>query len=323
MAEKPSGYRLEYASSARAKCKGIAWRHWGCTTTKILENMKKSFSSSSELDGYDDLRPEDKAKVDAAWEAGHVADEDIPESAKKPAGQENEDDEEKPKKKAGAKKAKKDEDEDNKGTEKESRNQRVKKSKTVGADDDTDRAQDEEKSKKASVTKKVKVRTKNKDTESVGDGVEVVSKKKADKKPSEPKEKVKRASKKDERDEDDEDPTVAIDAVPPEEDDDVDKNIKPKKVPVKKSVDKKEKVKRESKKLPLKKACHNLQDFDEDQEMADAKDEPEADGEESIKKRKRPMSKASVSKPASKKAKPLSKTKKSKEVVEEDDGEHE
>lgn len=91
--------------------------------------MKKSFSSSSELDGYDELRPEDKAKVDTAWEAGHVADEDIPESAKKPAGEEDKDDEEKPKKKAGAKKAKKGEDEGNKATENESRKQHAKKSK--------------------------------------------------------------------------------------------------------------------------------------------------------------------------------------------------
>lgn len=59
--------------------------------------MKKSFNEASELDGYDDLNPEDKEKLDKAWEVGHVADEDIPESAKKPAGEEGE--EEKPKKK--------------------------------------------------------------------------------------------------------------------------------------------------------------------------------------------------------------------------------
>lgn len=82
-----------------------SWRHWGCVTPKILENMKKSLNESSDLDGYEDLTPEDKLKVDAAWEAGHVADEDIPESARKPAGNDGEEDEDKPKKKAAPKKA--------------------------------------------------------------------------------------------------------------------------------------------------------------------------------------------------------------------------
>ncbi|KAF8886158.1 hypothetical protein BD779DRAFT_1407656, partial [Infundibulicybe gibba] len=117
MAEKPSGYRLEYASSARAKCKGpkpcagtpiekgqlrlgsvvdfrgntsFAWRHWGCTTKKIIENLKKSFEEPSELDGFDDLSAEDRAKIVEAWQTGAVADADIPDSARKP--QEDDDD---------------------------------------------------------------------------------------------------------------------------------------------------------------------------------------------------------------------------------------
>ena len=78
-----------------------AWRHWGCVTKKILENIKKSIEEASEVDGYEDLRPEDQAKVIKAWQEGHVADEDIPDSARK-----DEDAEEKPKKakKAPAKK---------------------------------------------------------------------------------------------------------------------------------------------------------------------------------------------------------------------------
>ncbi|KLO15210.1 zf-PARP-domain-containing protein [Schizopora paradoxa] len=132
-ATKKSGYRLEYASSARAKCKGpkpcsgtaiakgqlrlgtivdfrgntsFAWRHWGCTTSKQIANMKKSFENAADLDGYDELRQEDQEKIDKAWEDGEVADEDIPESARKPE-KDGDDDEEKPKKKkAPAKKAK-------------------------------------------------------------------------------------------------------------------------------------------------------------------------------------------------------------------------
>ncbi|KAF9530017.1 hypothetical protein CPB83DRAFT_734750, partial [Crepidotus variabilis] len=115
MSEKPGGYRLEYAASARAKCKGpkpcsgtpiekgalrfgtlvdmrgmtsFTWRHWGCVTKKILSNMKEKFDSAEGLDGYEDLRPEDQARVVKAYEVGEVAAEDVPESAKKPEGEE-------------------------------------------------------------------------------------------------------------------------------------------------------------------------------------------------------------------------------------------
>ncbi|PPQ70814.1 hypothetical protein CVT26_014058 [Gymnopilus dilepis] len=130
MSEKTTGYRLEYAPSARAKCKGpkpcsgtaigkgdlrfgtlidmrgaqsFVWRHWGCVTPKIIENVKKKFEDASELDGFEDLREPDRARVVKAWQEGHVADEDIPESARKPEGEED-----KPKKaprKASKKKA--------------------------------------------------------------------------------------------------------------------------------------------------------------------------------------------------------------------------
>ncbi|KAI0826411.1 zf-PARP-domain-containing protein [Irpex lacteus] len=106
---KKSGYRLEYASSARAKCKGskpcngtpipkgalrfgslvdfrgstsFSWRHWGCVTSKIISNMKKSFDEADKLDGFGELREEDQDKIRKAWDAGHVADADIPETAR-------------------------------------------------------------------------------------------------------------------------------------------------------------------------------------------------------------------------------------------------
>lgn len=83
-----------------------AWRHWGCATTKVFTNMKKSIEEAEDLDGFDDLNDEDKEKIRKAWEVGHVADEDIPDTARKTddAGEEDdEDDEGKPKKKAAAK----------------------------------------------------------------------------------------------------------------------------------------------------------------------------------------------------------------------------
>jgi hypothetical protein len=60
--------------------------------------MKKSFSQADELDGFEDLQPADQEKVRQAWDNGHVADEDIPETARKPQDEE-ETDEAKPKKK--------------------------------------------------------------------------------------------------------------------------------------------------------------------------------------------------------------------------------
>ncbi|KIK96710.1 hypothetical protein PAXRUDRAFT_69800, partial [Paxillus rubicundulus Ve08.2h10] len=110
---KKSGYRLEYAGTARAKCKGpkpctgtpipkgtlrvgtvveirgntnYVWRHWGCTTPKILSSMKAQFSSADELDGFEDLNDEDKDRVRHAFDEGKVADEDIPETARKAGG---------------------------------------------------------------------------------------------------------------------------------------------------------------------------------------------------------------------------------------------
>ena len=58
--------------------------------------MKKSLDEPSELDGYDELKPEDQAKIIKAWQEGKVDSADIPETARKPAaaGDENEGDEE-------------------------------------------------------------------------------------------------------------------------------------------------------------------------------------------------------------------------------------
>ncbi|KAF8316801.1 zf-PARP-domain-containing protein [Clavulina sp. PMI_390] len=64
-----------------------AWRHWGCVTDKVLSNVKEMISEAADLDGYDDIGEENQAKIDKAWEEGHVADEDIPPTARKPEGE--------------------------------------------------------------------------------------------------------------------------------------------------------------------------------------------------------------------------------------------
>ena len=63
-----------------------AWRHWGCVTPKILAKI----TDAADVDGYEELRPEDQARVKTAVEAGVVSPEDVPESAKKPEGEEEE-----------------------------------------------------------------------------------------------------------------------------------------------------------------------------------------------------------------------------------------
>lgn len=137
--------------------KNSAWRHWGCVTPKILENVQKSLSDPGELDGFEELNEVDKAKIIKAWQDGHVADEDIPDTARKPEGEE----EEKPKKRAPAKKAAKKKDEDaEEGTEEEAEEKPKKKPAKRAPkkkDEDAEEGEDEveEKPKKARATKKV------------------------------------------------------------------------------------------------------------------------------------------------------------------------
>jgi len=79
------------------------YRHWGCVTSKVLENLKSSFDEADEIDGFEDLTEEDQEKVRKAFAEGHVDDADIPDTARKPEsegeGEGAEGEDEKPKKK--------------------------------------------------------------------------------------------------------------------------------------------------------------------------------------------------------------------------------
>lgn len=66
--------------------------------------MKKSFSSADDLDGFDELQSVDQEKIRKAWEDGHVADEDIPETARKAEGDDDAEEVKPKKKRASAKK---------------------------------------------------------------------------------------------------------------------------------------------------------------------------------------------------------------------------
>ncbi|KAL9096681.1 MAG: hypothetical protein Q9165_001169 [Trypethelium subeluteriae] len=53
------------------------WRHWGCVTPQVLENIKDTIDGDYELvDGMDELPEEMQDKIKRAIQQGHVDDED-------------------------------------------------------------------------------------------------------------------------------------------------------------------------------------------------------------------------------------------------------
>lgn len=132
---RKSGYKFDYATTNRAQCKGPkpckgtklekgvlrlgvvvdfrghptwTWRHYGCTTKKVFQNMKKSFAEADEIEGFTELKEADQEKIRTAWEKEEVAAEDIPATAVAGA----EDDDEAPKKTSRPRKKQKREDDD-------------------------------------------------------------------------------------------------------------------------------------------------------------------------------------------------------------------
>ncbi|KAJ7227933.1 poly polymerase and DNA-ligase Zn-finger region-domain-containing protein [Mycena rebaudengoi] len=50
-----------------------AWRHWGCVKAVQFTCMKKYIQEAAAIAGYENLTPEDQARVSAAWRAGRVS----------------------------------------------------------------------------------------------------------------------------------------------------------------------------------------------------------------------------------------------------------
>uniref|UniRef100_V5ET49 PARP-type domain-containing protein n=2 Tax=Kalmanozyma brasiliensis (strain GHG001) TaxID=1365824 RepID=V5ET49_KALBG len=104
-------YRIEYSANNRAACKGakpckgtkikkgemrlgtlveiqgnqsFAYRHYGCITSQVIRNIKEKdgITDPVDLDGFEELIPADQAKLRRAFAEGHVAEEDIPDSAR-------------------------------------------------------------------------------------------------------------------------------------------------------------------------------------------------------------------------------------------------
>ncbi|PLW11425.1 hypothetical protein PCANC_21286 [Puccinia coronata f. sp. avenae] len=136
-----TGYRVEYASSGRAKCNGrkpcqgtaiskgqirfgtwvtihekgsFKWRHWGCLTSSVLQNVSNELEGKiDELDGIEELESADQEKIKKAFQDGQVDPGDVPPTAvAEETGNPAEDDDDadkketKKRKRAPAKKAK-------------------------------------------------------------------------------------------------------------------------------------------------------------------------------------------------------------------------
>lgn len=99
----------QYANSGRAKCNGrkpckgtaiakgqirfgtwvtlqehgsFKWRHWGCLTASVLKNVSNEVEGKiEELDGFEDLKPEDQEKIKKAFEDGQIDPSDVPPTA--------------------------------------------------------------------------------------------------------------------------------------------------------------------------------------------------------------------------------------------------
>lgn len=180
-------YILGYAKLGTSKCKGpkpcsgskipkgslrfgtqvvingnttFAWRHYGCITAKQFENIKTDFDQADEVDGFEDLTPEDQEKFRKAFAEGHVAEEDIPETARKePELDEDGNPIESPKKGRGKGKKAKDADENGDADEKKPKKKAAPKKKASKAKDESEveseeEVEEEKKSKKKATTKK-------------------------------------------------------------------------------------------------------------------------------------------------------------------------
>ncbi|CAD6896676.1 unnamed protein product [Tilletia laevis] len=101
-------YRVEYASTGRAGCKGpkgckdsgeankipkgalrfgtvvdingnttFMWRHFGCITDTICGHLAEKVGEPADLDGYEDLTEEDQKRIDYIFEHGAVPEAEV------------------------------------------------------------------------------------------------------------------------------------------------------------------------------------------------------------------------------------------------------
>ena len=52
------------------------WRHWGCADKKTIEKLQASYGDASAVEGFSDLKDNEKEKVQRAWDLGEIPEED-------------------------------------------------------------------------------------------------------------------------------------------------------------------------------------------------------------------------------------------------------
>ncbi len=52
-----------------------AWTHWGCSST-FIQNIKSSYASVDAIEGYSDLKDDEKEKVKRAYDEGDIPEDD-------------------------------------------------------------------------------------------------------------------------------------------------------------------------------------------------------------------------------------------------------
>ncbi len=45
-------------------------RHWGCLTSKVFANLQNDAPNPDDVDGFEDLRPDDQERIRKAYEDG-------------------------------------------------------------------------------------------------------------------------------------------------------------------------------------------------------------------------------------------------------------
>ncbi|CAO3670842.1 unnamed protein product [Umbelopsis ramanniana] len=128
---------------------GVAWRHWKCTTPKVLENLKSLDDVEEDLIGFSELHEEDQERVKAALEEGHVSESEEPEGDEEEKKEEEKKAEKpKPKAKAAGKKAAAKKEEDA-----EAKPKKATKAKTEDQDQDKEKPEPKKRGRKPAAAK--------------------------------------------------------------------------------------------------------------------------------------------------------------------------
>ena len=48
----------------------VSRRHWGCVTKKVFEHLQEEAANPDDVDGFDELRPDDQERIRKAYEDG-------------------------------------------------------------------------------------------------------------------------------------------------------------------------------------------------------------------------------------------------------------